>query len=64
MLSDSVTSIGDYAFSDCSSLKNVFFDGTIAEWKSISSDAGESSDTGNVTVKCSDGELRFSLSDV
>ena len=35
-ISDSVTSIGDYAFYECSGLKTVYYKGTAAEWEKIS----------------------------
>lgn len=35
-LPNSVTSIGKYAFSDCKSLKNVYYRGTQAQWNEVS----------------------------
>ena len=81
---DSVTSIGNYAFKNCNSLKSVTltnnvvnigylafngcayltsinFNGTKDEWLKISSAAGSASDDGSVTVKCSDGDIKFKL---
>ena len=50
MIPDSLTSIGDSAFDDCSNLKSVNYNGTKAQWKSISG-------YGNVSqiIKCTDG---------
>ncbi len=38
---DSVTSIGKYAFSGCTNLGKVFYNGTIAQWKSINAEDNE-----------------------
>ena len=50
MIPDSLTSIGDSAVDDCSNLKSVNYNGTKAQWKSISG-------YGNVSqiIKCTDG---------
>ena len=50
----SLTSIGEGAFIDCASLKEIHFDGTVQQWKEISTGAV---DPYSVTVVCSDGEL-------
>jgi hypothetical protein len=34
-IGDSVTSIGNYAFYNCSSLKNVYYKGTASDWAKI-----------------------------
>ena len=47
---NSVTSIGDYTFSDCSNLKSVNYNGTKAQWKSISGYSNVSQ-----IIKCTDG---------
>jgi hypothetical protein len=36
VIGNSVTSISSYAFSGCSSLTEVYYNGTAAEWNSIS----------------------------
>ena len=56
---DSVIGIGYHAFEGCRSLKNVFFDGAKVKWETISMLAGKSSNNGNITIKCLDGELKF-----
>ena len=35
VIGDSVTRIGEYAFSDCSSLTNVYYKGTASDWGNI-----------------------------
>ncbi len=47
---NSVTSIGNYTFSDCSNLKSVNYNGTKAQWKSISGYSNVSQ-----IIKCTDG---------
>lgn len=39
MLQGSVTSIGQYAFSGCNNLQNVYYKGTVAQWDSITIDS-------------------------
>ncbi len=56
---DSITDIGEQAFYYCDNLTNVTYEGTCSEWLKIAENAGKESDNGNVTVKCSDGELKF-----
>ena len=50
----SVTSIGDYAFSGCS-LKDIKFEGTVAQWNAISLGASWNSGVPATYVQCSDG---------
>ena len=40
-LSASVASIGDYAFSECGSLTDIYFDGTPEQWKLLKETAGK-----------------------
>ena len=53
--------LGDKAFSGCSNLTNIVYGGTKADWKSIASDRGKINKKGKVTVKCTDGELKFTF---
>lgn len=55
----SVKRIGEKAFTSCSSLKRVIFEGTKEEWLKIASSTGVESESGNVIVSCSDGDLKF-----
>jgi hypothetical protein len=36
VIPDSVTSIGDFAFDECSEFKDVYYTGSEEEWRSIS----------------------------
>ena len=54
---DSVTSIEYGAFSDCSSLTSVKFNGTAAQWRAISKGSYWSDSTGDFTITCTDGVL-------
>ncbi len=56
-----VCSIGYGAFMDCTSLKVINFEGTMAEWKNISKETGESGsfkNCGDFTVNCTDGIIK------
>ncbi len=53
---DSITSIGEYAFSYCSSLTTINFAGTISQWQNIQKDDGWDSST-EYSVVCSDGTV-------
>lgn len=44
VLPDSITSIGENAFNDCKSLKNVYYNGTKEEWETLCSSIGVSND--------------------
>ena len=54
---DSVTSIRDDAFAYCDSLTSVTFEGTMAQWNSISKGIGWNYDTPFTEVICSDGTV-------
>lgn len=54
---DSVTYIGLSAFNNCTSLEKITFEGTTAEWKSISKDNYWNSNVPAKKVTCSDGEV-------
>lgn len=51
-ISGSVTSISEFAFSDCKYLTSITFEGTMAQWKAISG-----SNTVPYTVHCTDGDI-------
>ena len=55
---DSVTSLGDYAFKNCSGLKTVFYAGTEGQWKAISIGSDNSSLTSATRVYNYDGVER------
>ena len=50
---DSVTRIGYAAFAGCSGLTNIIFNGTIAQWKSISNNVPST-----CIVHCTDGDIK------
>ena len=47
---DSVTSIGSYAFEDCTGLKSIKYRGTKAQWNAISKGSYWNSGTRNYTI--------------
>ena len=52
-----VTSIGDYAFRNCTSLEIINFQGTKAQWNAISKGTSWNSNTGEYTIHCTDGDI-------
>ena len=57
-ISSSVKHISSYAFSSCSRLKTINYEGTIAEWNAISKGSNWNSGCGTITVYCSDGNVK------
>lgn len=58
---DSIKIIGDNAFKGCESLSNITLGGTSEEWRKMTSHLGQASDNGKITVRCSNGEMKFDL---
>ena len=54
VLPKTLTEIDASAFNNCTALASVSFEGTKAEWESIEK---RDSVFGNLTVKCSDGNI-------
>lgn len=54
---NSVMSIGEQAFSGCTSLTSIQYNGTKEQWETIFKRDNWSSDTGNFVVHCSDGDI-------
>jgi hypothetical protein len=54
---NSVSKIGAYAFAENESLKNIYFDGTKAQWKAIEKSYRWSYGMGDYTVYCVDGKI-------
>ena len=52
---DSVKKIGEYAFSGCNGLMSITFNGTIAQWKSISKGTNWKQNVPATKVVCKDG---------
>ena len=55
-ISDSVTHIGQGAFIRCSNLRDVYYPGTVEQWKQIT--VGDLNDTlTDATIHCTDGDI-------
>ena len=55
-LPDTLTSIGSYAFQNCSKLTSITFGGDLTEWETVTKGTGWNTGTGAYTVYCSDGQ--------
>ena len=55
--SDGITKIEESAFAECVSLTDIRFAGTIRQWEAIQKEPHWDDDTGDYTVKCSDGKV-------
>ncbi len=55
VIPDDVTSIGSYAFYNCTSITKITFNGTVAEWKAMSKGYSWDSNLGDYPVHCTDG---------
>lgn len=56
-LSSGVTEIGMYAFAECSSLTDIYFNGSQEQWNNIAKNYNWDKDTGAYTVHCTDGDI-------
>ena len=56
-IGNSVTNIGKYAFGFCSSLTSITFNGTKAEWSSISKQSNWNYNVPATYVQCTDGQV-------
>lgn len=60
-IGNGVTSIGEYAFYNCSGLKNITYKGTVKEWNNISKEGywkdGVPTDC---VIHCTDGDIKIS----
>ena len=54
---DNITSIGNRTFASCSKLTTIYFQGTKAQWNSISRSYNWDYNTGNYTIYCLDGNI-------
>ena len=57
-LGKNVKKISSDALQNCTALKDIYYAGTMAEWKAVQASYGYDSSTGNYTVHCSDGDLK------
>ncbi len=57
-LPSTLTSIGDQCFGECKQLTAINYEGSQAQWKSISFGLLWNNNTGKYTVHCSDGDLK------
>lgn len=56
-LPDTLKQIESKAFLNCEALKDIFFTGTVEQWKAIRKSANWNEGTGDYTVHCADGDL-------
>lgn len=56
-LPSSIRGIGAHAFSGCVSLTNITYQGTTAQWNSLSKDTGWNANTGNYTIYCTNNSI-------
>ena len=54
-LPQSIKLIGEYAFYDCTSLNEIFYAGTIDEWKMVDKSENWIGNTLTTTIQCTDG---------
>ena len=54
---NSVTNLGTYAFSGCTKLKDIYFDGTKAEWNNINKGNYWNKNMTNYSIHCTDGVI-------
>ena len=57
VIPDSVTTIGECSFMDCGSLTSIAFNGTMAQWNSITKGTNWNYDVPATHVQCSDGTV-------
>jgi hypothetical protein len=57
VLPASITSIGQAALNECHSLKELYFEGTMAQWNSITKDPRWKGTSPITVVHCSDGDI-------
>ena len=56
-LPNSIESLGLRAFNNCSNLKFIYYNGTMAQWKTVSKGLMWNGNTGYFTIICIDGNL-------
>ena len=57
VIPDSVTSIKNYAFYYCVKLTDITYNGTKAQWNSITKETDWNTNTGTYTIHCTDGDI-------
>ena len=58
---NSVTRIGESAFSNCITLSHIHYKGTMAQWKKIQKGSWWNKNTGKYIVHCTDGDIKKSI---
>jgi hypothetical protein len=56
-LSKNIKTIGNWVFYLCSSLEDIYYEGTVEEWNAIEKGAGWDLKVDSYTVHCSDGDI-------
>ena len=54
---DSVKYIGTNAFMGCSTLTDIYFDGTKAQWNAVDKQGSWDANSGDYTIHCTDGDI-------
>ncbi len=54
---DSITYIGSAVFNYCTSLKDIYYNGTKAQWNEIRKDSSWNEGAGKYTIHCTDGDI-------
>lgn len=55
---ETVNTLGDYAFNKCSSLKKIYYKGTVKMWNSINRGTFNHKDYPDLVISCKDGNLQ------
>lgn len=53
----SLTEICSFAFDNCKNLKDIYYEGTKAQWNALSFNENWNRDSGNYTIHCTDGDI-------
>jgi hypothetical protein len=56
-IGNGVTSIGQWAFNGCNNIKNIYFDGTLEQWNTITKPTVLINTDIDYTIHCTDGDI-------